>query len=149
MNVGELCNREVVICTPDMPLLEAARRMRAHHVGDLIVVEGSDGHNEPVGVITDRDLVVDAFAVSPGSLEVLDVKDVMTAELVTSREDEDVASVLRRMRSFGIRRMPVVDEHGGLQGILTYDDILEWMVEELEDLVGVARSEQEIERKRF
>lgn len=148
MQVGELCNRDVVVCRPDLSVVEAAQRMREHHVGSLVVIDRLDGADEPVGVITDRDIVVDGVAVSLQELPSLRVAQLMTCELVSAREREDVATVLARMVSFGVRRVPVVDEEGHLQGILSYDDLVEWMAEQLRDLVGVVRSERRVEERR-
>ena len=137
MNAKELCNRQVVIASPELSVLDAARRMREHHVGDLIVVEEGDDGNEPVGVVTDRDLVLEVLADNVHRAEAMQVGEVMTCEIVTAGEDEDVAAVLQKMRSSGVRRIPVVNSRGALEGILTYDDLLEWFVEELRGLVAV------------
>lgn len=148
MDVGELCNREVVICPPELPLIEAAQLMRKRHVGCLVVVEEADG-NEPVGMVTDRDLVVDGIAAAPDEFSSMTVARVMTCELVTARECEDVATVLERMKSFGVRRMPVIDDAGQLQGIIAYDDLVEWITEQLSGLTRVVRSELRVEQRRF
>jgi CBS domain-containing protein len=148
MDVGELCNREVVICQPELSLFEAAQLMRKRHVGCLVVVEQADG-NEPCGLVTDRDLVVDGIATAPNDLASLTVAQVMTSELVTARESEDVATVLARMKSFGVRRVPVVDEAGQLQGIVAYDDLVEWIAEQLSGLPRIVRSELRVEKRRF
>ena len=70
MSVGELCNRKVVIAEKILPVTEAARLMRSHHVGDLVVVEEKGGRKHPVGIITDRDIVVEIVAagVNPDAL---------------------------------------------------------------------------------
>ena len=142
--------RQVVICSPATGLVEAARLLRDYHVGSLVVVERTGGGARvPVGVVTDRDIVVDGVAEHPDSFTSLTVAQVMTSELVTAREDEDVATVLSRMTSFGIRRVPVVDTQGMLQGILTYDDLVEWMAEQLGGLTRVVRSELKVEQRRF
>jgi CBS domain-containing protein len=149
MNAGELCNRDVVICWPEVSLIEAAQLMREHHVGSLVVVESATGGNEPVGVVTDRDLVVDGIAVDPGRLDTLTVDRVMTCELVTARDHEDVATVMSRMRAFGIRRLPVVDDENRLVGIIAYDDLVDWFAEQLAGLAHVVRSELRVEQRRF
>lgn len=149
MNVGELCTRSVVVAAPELPVLEAARRMRDHHVGNLVVVQnGSDG-DEPVGVLTDRDLVLEVMAHDIEHADTLQVAQVMTCELVTAREDEDASEVLDKMRTHGVRRVPVVDDHGALAGIITYDDLLEWFVEELGGLVAVVGSQPKAEAERI
>jgi len=148
MNAGELCNRRVVIASPDLPVIDAARRMRKHHVGDLVVVEPAASGPEPVGIVTDRDLVIEVLADNSGRASSMRVGSVMTCELVTANVNEDVSTILRKMRRSGIRRIPVVNSKGSLEGILTYDDLLDWFVEELAGLAGVVEGEQRIEEKR-
>ncbi len=137
MNTGEICNRRVIVCEPETSLIEAAKLMREHHVGSLVVVDRSGRDTEPVAVVTDRDIVVEGVARRPGSLASLRVMDVMTPELVTTRDDEDMLTALERMKAFGVRRMPIVDDRRALIGILTYDDVLEEMVDELHTLTKV------------
>ena len=62
MTAGEYCNREVVITGQDASVTEAAMLMRQHHVGDLVVVENQGGKTLPIGIITDRDIVVEVIA---------------------------------------------------------------------------------------
>lgn len=62
MPVSEICNREVVIVQRNNTILEAAKLMRQHHVGDVLVVEEHSGVQVPVGVVSDRDLVVEIMA---------------------------------------------------------------------------------------
>ena len=144
MAVGEICNREVVIAEKSLSVVDAARLMRTHHVGDLVVVETRAGHKHPVGVVTDRDIVVEvvAAAVSPESLK---VGDIMGLEVATVRESEGVFEALRYMRDKGVRRMPVVDGSGGLVGILTLDDLLSLLAEEMTGLAQLVSHERQRE----
>ena len=146
MTAGELCTRTVVTAGAGEPVVEAARRMRDHHVGALIVVDPKDARR-PVGILTDRDIVVSAVAQSPDKLDSLLVGDVMTSELVTARPSETLEAALAKMRSRGVRRLPVVNAEGRLEGLLTFDDIVEIMSEELRDLVGLVAREQKRERE--
>ena len=132
MNAGELCNREVVFAYRDTRLAEAARMMREHHVGSLVVVVDRLSERVPVGILTDRDIVVAVVAkeLDPRTLA---VGDVMTRELLTIREQDDISDALRLMRDKGVRRVPVVTHSGALAGILTIDDLLELAAEELGD----------------
>jgi CBS domain-containing protein len=148
MKVGELCCRQVVVAEPELSVLEAARRMRDYHVGDLVVVDPEEPDSEPVGVVTDRDLVIDGIA-AQANLERLRVKDVMTSELITVEENEDVSSALEQMRARGVRRMPVVDVSGALQGILTYDDLVDWVTEQLGDLHRIVDNQRRLEERRL
>ena len=133
MAVGEICNREVVIAEKALSVVDAAQLMRKHHVGDLVVVEEKDGRRHPVGIVTDRDIVVEVVAaeVNPDALK---VGDIMGPEVATVRESEGLFEALRYMRDKGVRRMPVVDREGGLVGILTLDDLLSLLAEEMTEL---------------
>ena len=146
MNAGEACNREVVIVNGDAPLLEAARLMREHHVGDVVLVEEGPQGRVPVGIVTDRDLVVEVLAagIDPATLA---VRDVVTNALVTALEQEPFEDVVKRMRRHGVRRVPVVNRRGTLEGILALDDIVELLSETLSDLAFAVNKEQRKERE--
>ena len=124
MNIGQICNRHVVHIGKSECVLEAARRMRDEHVGDLVVVEERTGGHVPVGILTDRDIVVGLLAKDFEHIAQVDVVDLVTREVVTAKESDDVPEVLTRMQVQGIRRMPVVDDAGRLVGIFTLDDLL-------------------------
>ena len=132
MNAGDLCNREVVFTYRRTRLVEAARLMREHHVGSLVVVVDRRSERVPVGILTDRDIVVAVVAkeIDPRTLT---VGDVMTGELLTVREHDGIQDALRLMREKGVRRVPVITHSGALAGILTINDLLELMAEEIGD----------------
>lgn len=130
MPIGEICNRDTVVVKRDDTALEAANLMRQHHVGDVIVVEERDGVTVPVGIVTDRDLVVEIMATGLDP-DVITVGDIMEQELVTVNEGVGVFEAIQYMRSKTVRRLPVVDEDNALVGILTLDDLLELLSEEL------------------
>ena len=136
MAIGEICNREVVIAERGMDVPEAARLMRQYHVGTLVVVEQAAGQRRPVGIVTDRAIAIEIVAagVSPTGLA---VGDIMAGELVTVRESEGIFETVRYMRSRGVRRVPVVDNGGWLVGIVTLDDLLELLAEELSEMAGL------------
>jgi CBS domain-containing protein len=131
MKAGELCSRVVVTALADESVVDAARRMAEHDVGALVVVEEAGGQVRPIGVVTDRDLVTRALVRGEPLASV--VRDVMDAELVTAGVDDDVDEVLAKLRTHAVRRIPVVDRTGALQGILTLDDIVQWIGEELHE----------------
>lgn len=141
MKIGELCNRVVVFAYKNMPLTEAAKLMREHHVGSLIVVREDDSKRTPVGIITDRDIVVEVLAAGL-DFRTLTVGEIMTDELITAREQDDTLDVLGVMRKRGIRRIPVVTPSGALAGIATIDDILGVLSEELDGIVRAIDGEQ-------
>ena len=141
MNVGEVCSREVVFAQRDNPLVEAAQLMREHHVGSLVVVGEHAAARVPVGMLTDRDIVVAAVAkeVDPRTLT---VGDVMSAGALVVREQDALTDALRVMREKGVRRLPVVNASGALVGIIAIDDVLELLAEEMDSFVRTLRSER-------
>jgi len=146
MSISEFCNREVVFATREMDLPEATQLMRKYHVGDLVVVDEIDGKRVPVGIVTDRDMVVEVIAQS------LDVKgfsvgDIMSRQLFSVQENEGVFETIRLMRAKGARRIPVVNQQGGLVGIVSADDILDLLAEEMAELAKVAPRQQQREAK--
>jgi len=147
MSVGDICNREVVVMDKQGSLFEAAKLMRDHHVGNIVVTEDHPHRRVPIGIVTDRDLVVEVLAegVDPRTLI---VADIMSYELLTAREDDELLDTIRVMRAHGIRRIPVVDRDGALEGIVAVDDLLDLVAEQLTDLVELFRREQGIERRR-
>jgi CBS domain-containing protein len=154
MNAGTLCSRRVVIAHPEERLLDAAQRMLEYNVGTLVVVEADveadpastsalrSARRKPVGILTDRDIVVGAIARHQDRMGALSVGDTMSSELHVAREQDSLDDVLRQMRAHAIRRIPIVDEQGGLQGLLTLDDLLDWLAEELSDISTVLRHQE-------
>lgn len=145
MTAGELCNRTVYIIRPDESVLEAARLMKTYHVGCLVVVEERGENRIPTAIVTDRDLVIKGLTESPTELATMQVAQVMSDGLVTARENERMYDVRKKMRSRGVRRIPVVDAHDRLQGIIAFDDLVDWMAQELTDLAKLVSREQQRE----
>jgi CBS domain-containing protein len=146
MRVGEFCNRDVVIVDKDAQVLEAAQLMRTHHVGNLVVIEERGGKRIPVGIITDRDIVIEVVAKNI-TLDAVSIGDVMSFELTTVSEDDDIFDTVKLMRTNGVRRVPVVDKQGALAGILAVDDLLGLLEEFVGDVTGVIVREQAREQK--
>jgi CBS domain-containing protein len=150
MKVGQICSRDVSWVSRNAKVLDAARRMKAEHVGDLVVVDERDGAVRPAGILTDRDVVVGILADDGEFVSALLVGDVIRedAPVVTATEDEDLADVLKRMRSFGVRRMPVVDEEGALVGILSIDDAIAALAEEIDQIASLVSHQARREAER-
>jgi CBS domain-containing protein len=136
MSVGEICSREVIVTEKSATVTQVAQLMRNEHVGDVIVVENRGGARVPVGIVTDRDLVVQVLA-KDVPLDQCAIGDIMSYELVTAKETDGIWETLQRMRTRGVRRIPVVNASGALVGILTADDLVELLGEELSDLAKV------------
>lgn len=136
MAIGELCSREVVFVTRSESVLDAARLMREHHVGSLVVVDTAQGRRVPVGMITDRDVAVGVVALGLDPEKTL-VEAAMRAEVVAIKESEGLGRAAQLMRAKGVRRLPVVDASGALVGLLAADDLLELLAEEMSGLAGM------------
>lgn len=145
MSVGGICTREVYIVSRDNAVVEAAKLMRDHHVGALVVTERREGRAQPIGVLTDRDIVVEIIAENLSAKDLL-VGDVIIPELVTVREIDGISEALKLMKTRGVRRVPVLDSEGGLAGILAVDDLIGLLAEELADISQLVEREQEKER---
>lgn len=137
MHIGEICTRSVVTCGRETSVLELAQLMRDRHVGDVIVVDEHDGQMTPVGVVTDRDLVVEILA-KGANPDLLRAGDLIANEIVTAFESELVYDAIWHMRGKGIRRLPVIDSHNHLLGVLTADDVTAFLAEELTEVARIA-----------
>lgn len=146
MTVGEICNREVIVIQRDETVFEAAKLMRQYHVGAVIVIDKPNGRAIPAGIVTDRDLVVEVLATGLDET-VITVGDIMVQELFTINESTATYDAIEFMRKKTIRRLPVVDDAGELTGILTLDDVLEILSEEMLDLAKLVRYEQKKETR--
>jgi CBS domain-containing protein len=144
MTVGKFCNREVIIADKNSSIAEIAKLMRKHHVGDVVLVNDKGGRATPIGILTDRDIVIELIACDV-PLDSVSAGDVMSYELVTAREEDSIWDTLQRMRAKGIRRVPVVNDKDELEGILSADDLLELFAEELNLLAKVPFREQLVE----
>ena len=145
MAVGEYCNREVVIVSKTDSIQETIGLMRSEHVGTVVVVEKTDGNIIPVGMLTDRDIVIEILA-EDIRLESVNVGDVMSLELVVVNEAVDLMDAVKIMHIKGVKRIPIVNNDGGLVGILAVDDVLELLAEQIMDLAKLASVEQNQEK---
>ena len=141
MDVSDLCRYRAVTIGPGADLVEAAQLMRESHVGLLVVSDGG----LPLGVITDRDIVLEAVAADVGPRSVT-VRDAMNAAPVTLSADTPLEDALDSLRVAGIRRAPVVDDGGSIVGVLSIDDVLDHLALQLSAAAGALRHEQAIER---
>ena len=147
MTVGDICTRNVVVAPKTESIVDAAKRMRSSHVGDLVIVENRNGQHVPIGILTDRDIVIGVVAGDPVHINYLLVGDAMSSDLVTARDQDTIESALEKMREHGVRRLPIVDETGALVGILTIDDMLQHLTAQQRELVALVGREQLHERQ--
>lgn len=137
VRVADICTRAVVTCRRDISALDLAKLMRERHVGAVVVVDEDEGRATPVGIVTDRDLVIEVMAcgVDP---EILRVGDLIVTVPETAVDDELVFDAVWHMRRKGIRRLPVVDRQGRLFGILSADDLTRFLAEQLTGVASLA-----------
>lgn len=146
MLVKDICTLDIAACGRDLSILEAACMMRQHHTGDLVVVDDPMGDRTPAGIVTDRDIVVEALANELDTAKT-PVSTIMSSKLVIANANEDVFDAMERMRVHGVRRLPVVDHSGSLIGIVTLDDILTLQAGHFATLAGIVSKEMDREHR--
>ncbi len=147
MAMSELCNRDVITVERNSSVTDASKLMRQQHVGAVVVTESRQGKTVPVGIVTDRDVVVEVVATGLAP-DVITVGDIMVPTLAVISQDAGLYEAIRLMAGKGVRRLPVVDEKGALYGIATLDDMLLLLVQELEALSKLIQREQKSEAKK-
>lgn len=145
MSVSKHCNYKVVTGTGDQGIAEIARLMREHHIGDVIIVEQGIDCAVPVGILTDRDIALRVVAEGLDA-EKVKASDVMSRDLMCVHEDDSLADAIQRMRMRGVKRVPVIGRRGELRGILSLDDVLAHLGEELQAATRVLDREIEYEK---
>lgn len=118
MKVSEAMAADVMAVTSDQSVADAARAMRDAGTGFLPVVD--DGR--PVGVVTDRDIVVRFVAEDGGDAR---VSEIMTATVHTIGPDDDLSDAAGTMRDRGIRRLAVVGPDGNVVGVLSHGALVQ------------------------
>ena len=146
MNVADVMIRNVTYVAEDASLVDVAQLMRKDHVGDVVVTRQGEPGNRPIGILTDRDIVIQVVA-EEASLSALSAGDAMSRELVTVSEDASLIEAVSQMGQHGIRRLPVTDGDGLLIGVLSLDDVLAQLGVLLDNLADVVRFQQQIEEE--
>ena len=146
MLLKEICTPDVVHCSPETTALGLARLMRERHVGDVVVVEDPQNDQTPIGLVTDRDLVVEVLGRERDPARVC-AREIMRKPVVIARTSEDTAQAVERMKAHGVRRIPVMDEHRRLAGIVCLDDLLRQLAAEAGALVEIVSREQDREHR--
>lgn len=145
MLLKEFCTTNVISCGPQTTVLQAASLMRQRHVGDLIVVDDPQEEGIPLGVITDRDIVIDVLGKGLDPAKTV-VGSLMRTPVVIAHESEDTSRIIERMKAHGVRRLPVVAREGEVVGIVTLDDLLRVFVTDANGLLGIMAKGQNNEQ---
>lgn len=136
MKVGDICNREVVFVNREVTVHAACKLMRHYHVGSLVVVDEVGGKRVPVGMLTDRDIVIEVNAMDLDA-KVITAGDIMSPDLITAPETQPILDGIEAMRSNGVRRLPIVDDQNLLVGIVSIDDLLPLLAKHLAGIADV------------
>lgn len=146
MNVGEMCTREVYIVRPSESLLQAVHEMRKRNVGCVVVVEERDERVVPIGILTDRD-IVGMLPEKAQALDVTPVGECISRRPLTLGEDESIVDAVERLRLHAVRRAPVVTGDGDLVGIVSIDDLLGVIAEQLSALARLVERQASVQRR--
>jgi len=143
MDAGEICSRKTVIIREDKFVKDAVKLLKQYNVGSLVVVKSMNNHNVPVGLLTDRDIVIKALP-AQNPLDTIPVREIMSTPVITVTETTSIFETLSKMRYSGIRRLPVINEEGFLTGILSLDDIIDSIARELIEVTRVVQKEEPV-----
>ncbi len=119
MIVKDAMHKGVDWVSPDTPITEIARLMRAHDIGAIPIGE----NDHLIGMVTDRDIVCKGLAEQEFDLRRATARDVMSPGIHCCREDDDLAKAVRHMETLQVRRLPVINKHKRMVGILSLGDI--------------------------
>jgi len=117
MKVSDVMTRDVQTVTPDQTAREAANFMLSADAGSIPVTEG----DRLIGMITDRDIAVRGVAKGHGPET--PVRELMTSDIISARDDDDVEEAATKMSEAQVRRLPVIDGQQKLCGIVSLGDL--------------------------
>lgn len=140
MKARDLCTPVVAVTFRDAALADAARTMLERHVGALVVVDPHDVKRRPIGILTDRDIVRGQLRCS-ADLHCLSVGDVMTADPLVLTADIGVTEAIEALNAGAVRRAPLLDPSGALVGMVSLDDLLPAVAQELAALARLMGSQ--------
>ncbi len=142
----QLYEPDVVCLKPSNSLYEAAKEMLDNHIGNVLIVDENSDKNIPVGIITDRDIVINSLAkkVDPATIK---LSSIMTKKIVTAPEDADLSTLVKLLTEQGIGRIPIVDTAGELKGILSSKRLFQYFAQGLCELSSLSVEQQRREGK--
>lgn len=132
MSIKSICKTNVMTIEKSATLKQVSNLMRKQHVGAIVVTEGLNGKKSPVGIITDRDLAL-ALDVAPVPQDLV-VEHMMLYRPIMLKTSTDILDATKIMRDNGVKRLPVTNDDGSLYGIVTADDILVLLGDEMKNL---------------
>lgn len=142
----QLCEKDVVCLKSSDTIFDAAERMCADHVGNVVIVDEKNGKKIPVGMLTDRDIVINSIAkkLKPESVK---ISDIMSKKVVTATDDIEISELIQLITTEGVSRLPIVDSSGALIGILSSKRLFQYMAQGLCLLSSLSIQQQKREEK--
>ncbi|ELY35528.1 CBS domain-containing protein [Natronorubrum tibetense] len=135
MPVGDLGPDDVVTASPESTLGEITETLDSENVGAIVITEDES----PVGIITDRDA---ALAIHQhDDVAGVSVEDVMSEDPATIQENEEAMEISRAIEEHNVRRFPIVDKNGSLTGIVTLDDLVATIGEQLDNVADTIEAQ--------
>lgn len=128
MYLMDVCCQKAVCVDRGEPVVRAAQAMRAHDVGELVVTREVGRRAVPVGIVTDREIVLRAVAEEAMDLSTLAVGDLLPPDPMILGAFTHIDEAVRRMGAELVRRAPVVDTDGRLVGYVTLEGLLDAML---------------------
>jgi CBS domain-containing protein len=135
MPVSDLANKDVVTASRDTSVMDVAKMMKEKGVGDVVITEDE----KPVGIVTDRQIVM-ALA-EESDVSSAKASDLMTENPETINANAEAIELTRKFGEVKVRRLPVVDENGALSGIVSLDDVIATIGEEMNDIANVIEAQ--------
>ena len=139
MTIEGMCTHSIVTADRSRTLQECAALMGESHVGSVLVTEETPGGPQAVGIVTDRDLVVEAMArgVAPGQAS---IGQITARRLITVPSSASIDEAIQLMKSEGVRRLLVATPDRRLVGIISMDDLLDALAGEMAGIAQAIRS---------
>lgn len=139
MSIKNLCNKKVITIKKDATLNNVSELMLKNHIGSIVVVETINGKQIPAGIVTDRDIALTVGAISkPGEIR---VDQIMQSNPIVIKESDSMYETIGKMNRHGVKRLPVISDHGALCGIISADDILTLMGDDISKLTKIRESQ--------
>lgn len=141
-SLEDLYEKKVVCLKPEDTVFDAAKEMLNYDVGDIVIAEEKNGMTVPVGIITDRDIVINTTAKKLDP-EKVRLSEIMSKELITAKEDDSLTTLVSLLSDEGVRRLPIVDSDGALKGILSSKRLFKYFAQGLCELSSISSFQQE------
>ncbi len=136
MSLKRFCRKPLVKVAPETNIVEVCLLMEQNNVGSVV----AENNGKLCGILTDRDIALRVAGAAKDPQLTL-VKDIMTADPIRISADKDLPELTALMHAYHVRRVPIVNGYDTTLGIVTLDDVIAQLGEEMAE-VGKAISEE-------